>query len=241
MGASSLSSGFRLALIGAMEEEVAEFLAHAEVTRTVEKPHFKVHEATLFGSPVVIVKCGVGKVFAALITQYLIDHYSLSGVISTGVAGGLSDQLSIGDVVVSRDCIHHDMDVRALGFARGHIPFTDFRIFWGDETLLARALSTRLESGHKVAAGRILTGDQFISGARHETHGHLTEELEGDAVDMETAAIAQVCFVNTVPFLSVRTLSDKADGTAHVDFNAFLPEVVRNSFSVVRGLLTIVP
>jgi 5'-methylthioadenosine/S-adenosylhomocysteine nucleosidase len=146
--------------------------------------------------------------------------------------------LSIGDVVVSRDCIHHDMDVRALGFVRGHIPFTDFRIFWGDEALLKKALSARLESGHRVAAGRILTGDQFISGARHETHGHLTDELEGDAVDMESAAIAQACFVNEIPFLSVRTLSDKADGTAHADFNAFLPEVVRNSFSVVRKILT---
>ena len=226
-----------IAIIGAMQEEVAEFLAHATVTRTVEKPHFKVHEAELFGVPVVIVKCGVGKVFAALITQYLADHYPLSGVISTGVAGGLSDNLSIGDVVVSRDCIHHDMDVRALGFVRGHIPFTDFRIFWGDEALMAKALETQLESGHKVAAGRILTGDQFISGARHETHGHLTDELEGDAVDMESAAIAQVCFINGIPFLSVRTLSDKADGTAHVDFNAFLPEIVRNSFSVVKGIL----
>ena len=234
-------SSTRVAIIGAMEEEVAEFLAHASHTRTVEKPHFKVHEAELFGTPVVIVKCGVGKVFAALITQYLADHYSLSAVISTGVAGGLAPGLSIGDVVVSRDCIHHDMDVRALGFVRGHIPFTDFRIFWGDEALLAKALGTRLESGpnsnHKVAAGRILTGDQFISGARHETHGHLTEELEGDAVDMESAAIAQVCFINGIPFLSVRTLSDKADGTAHVDFNAFLPEIVRNSFAVVREIL----
>jgi adenosylhomocysteine nucleosidase len=227
----------RTAIIGAMEEEVAEFLAHARVTRVVERPHFKVHEATLFGAPVVIVKCGVGKVFAALITQYLADHYPLSAVISTGVAGGLAANLSIGDVVVSRDCIHHDMDVRALGFVRGHIPFTDFRIFWGDEALLSRALAAKLESGHRVAAGRILTGDQFISGARHETHGHLTEELEGDAVDMESAAIAQVCFINAVPFVSVRTLSDKADGTAHVDFNAFLPEIVRNSFAVVRSVI----
>ena len=227
----------RIAIIGAMEEEVAEFLAHATVTRRVERPHFTIHEADLLGTPVVIVKCGVGKVFAALITQYLADHYSLWAVISTGVAGGLATHLAIGDVVVSRDCIHHDMDVRALGFVRGHIPFTDFRIFWADDTLMKKALETKLESGHKVAAGRILTGDQFISGARHETHGHLTEELEGDAVDMESAAIAQVCFINGIPFLSVRTLSDKADGTAHVDFNAFLPEIVRNSFAVVREVL----
>jgi 5'-methylthioadenosine/S-adenosylhomocysteine nucleosidase len=226
------------AIIGAMEEEVAEFLAHAKVTRVTERPHFKVHEGMLFGAPVAIVKCGVGKVFAALITQHLIDRYAPSAVISTGVAGGLSPNLSIGDVVASRDCIQHDMDVAALGFARGHIPFSDLRVFWGDEALLKRALRAKLESGHRVSSGRILTGDQFIAGARHETHGHLTAELQGDAVDMESAAIAQVCFVNEVPFLSVRTISDKADGTAHVDFNAFLPEVVRNSFAVVRGILS---
>ena len=196
------------------------------------------HEGVLFGAPAAIVKCGVGKVFASLITQYLIDRYAPEAVISTGVAGGLSPRLSIGDVVASRDCIQHDMDVRALGFDRGHIPYSELRIFWGDEALLKRALHVKLESGHKVSSGRILTGDQFISGERHETHGHLTAEMQGDAVDMESAAIAQVCFVNEVRFLSVRTISDKADGTAHVDFNAFLPEVVKNSFDVVRGILS---
>jgi adenosylhomocysteine nucleosidase len=226
------------AIIGAMDEEVAEFLAHARVDRVVEKPHFKVHEGVLFGSTVAIVKCGVGKVFASLITQYLIDRYAPEAVISTGVAGGLASRLAIGDVVASRDCIQHDMDVRALGFDRGHIPYSELRIFWGDETLLKRALRAKLESGHKVSSGRILTGDQFISGERHETHGHLTTELQGDAVDMESAAIAQVCFVNEVRFLSVRTISDKADGTAHVDFNTFLPEVAKNSFDVVRGILS---
>jgi 5'-methylthioadenosine/S-adenosylhomocysteine nucleosidase len=130
------------------------------------------------------------------------------------------------------------MDARALGFALGHIPYSDLRFFEADAALTARALSVRLASGHKVVAGRILTGDQFIAGARHETHGHLTGELEGDAVDMETAAIAQVCRGNGLPFVSVRTISDKADGTAHVDFNAFLPEVARNSFDVVRGILS---
>jgi adenosylhomocysteine nucleosidase len=227
-----------VAVIGAMEEEVAEFLAHAEDTRLTERGIFRIHEGTLFGAPVVVVKCGVGKVFAAMTAQHLVDAYAPSAVISTGVAGGLSPSLGIGDVVVSRDCAHHDMDVRALGFPRGHIPFSDLRFFETDRDLARRALATRLPSGHRVAAGRILTGDQFISGARHETHGHLTGELEGDAVDMETAAIAQVCHAHGVPFVSIRTLSDKADGTAHADFTAFLPEVARNSFEVVRHILT---
>lgn len=220
-----------------MDEEVAEFLAHASDVQVAEKGTFKIHEGSLFGAPVVVVKCGVGKVFAAMTAQHLIDAYAPSAVISTGVAGGLSPALDIGDVVVSRDTAHHDMDVRALGFPRGHIPFSDLRFFETDPDLARRALATRLASGHRVALGRILTGDQFISGARHETHAHLTEELTGDAVDMETAAIAQVCHAHGTPFVSIRTLSDKADGTAHVDFGAFLPEVARNSFEVVRALL----
>jgi adenosylhomocysteine nucleosidase len=228
----------RVCIIGAMDEEVLEFLSHSDVSRVAERTHFRVHEATLFDVPVVIIKCGVGKVFASLITQHMIDTYSPAAVISTGVAGGLSRDLSIGDVVVSRDTAHHDMDVRALGFARGHIPFTDLRFFSADENLARLALSADLtDRSHKLVSGRILTGDQFISGARHETHGYLTEELDGDAVDMESAAIGQTCFVNEVPFVSIRTLSDMADGSAHVDFNKFLPEVVSNSFHIVKRVL----
>jgi len=225
-------------IIGAMVEEVEEFLAHAQVTRVVDRGAFHVHEAVLCGVPVAIIKCGVGKVFAAMITQHVIDAYAPLAVISTGVAGGLSPRLSIGDVVVSRDCIHHDLDTRALGFPRGRIPYTDYRFFAGDDALVNRAVATDLtDHGHKVVAGRIVTGDQFIHGDRSTTHAYLTEELEGDAVDMESAAIAQVCTVNKTPFVSVRTLSDMADGSADVDYMKFLPEVARNSFKVAKRVL----
>ncbi len=221
-----------------MDEEITEFLSHADVSKVVERKFFRIHEASLFDSPVIIVKCGVGKVFASLITQHVIDAYHPSSVISTGVAGSLSETFSIGDVVVSTDCAHHDMDVRALGFERGRIPFTDLRFFRADENLVRSALTGRLESaGHKIMAGRILTGDQFMSGNHRETHGHLTGEFDGHAVDMESAAIAQVCFVNETAFVSIRTISDNADHNAHVDFNQFLPVVVSNSFQVVKGIL----
>lgn len=225
-------------IIGAMVEEVEEFLAHAKVSRVVDRGAFHVHEAVLCDKPVAIIKCGVGKVFAAMITQHVIDAYSPAAVISTGVAGGLSPALGIGDVVVSRDCIHHDLDTRALGFLRGHIPYTDLRFFAGDETLVRLATGADLgDRAHRVVAGRIVTGDQFIHGDRATTHAYLTDELHGDAVDMETAAIAQVCTVNKAPFVSVRTLSDLADGSADVDYMKFLPEVARNSFHIVKAVL----
>jgi adenosylhomocysteine nucleosidase len=228
----------QVVIIGAMVEEVEEFLAHARVERVVDRGAFHVHEAELCGVSVAIIKCGVGKVFAAMISQHVIDTYHPSAVISTGVAGGLSPALAIGDVVVSRDCIHHDLDTSALGFPRGRIPYTDYRFFAADATLIRLAVSADLENrSHKAVEGRIVTGDQFIHGDRATTHAYLTEELEGDAVDMESAAIAQVCTVNKTPFVSVRTLSDLADGSADVDYVKFLPEVANNSFHIVKAIL----
>jgi adenosylhomocysteine nucleosidase len=225
-------------IIGAMDEEISEFLAHGIISRKSQRKCFCVYEASLFDYPVIIIKCGVGKVFASLITQYAIGEYQPSAVISTGVAGSLSEKLSIGDVVVSSDCVHHDMDARALGFERGRIPYTEARFFAADKNLAKSALSADLESrDHKIVSGRILTGDQFISGVRGENHRYLTEELKGMAVDMETAAIGQVCFVNEIPFVSVRTISDNADHEAHIDFNKFLPIVASNSFHIVKHVL----
>src|SRR5690606_76459 len=155
----------RHVIIGAMVEEVEEFLAHARVTRVVDRGAFHIHEAVMCDVPVAIIKCGVGKVFAAMITQHVIDTYAPASVISTGVAGGLSPALSIGDVVVSRDCLHHDLDTSALGFPRGRIPYTDYRFFAGDDTLVRLAVAADLgDRTHKLVAGRILTGDQFIHG-----------------------------------------------------------------------------
>ncbi len=226
-------------ILGAMEEEMREFFSQAVITNVVRHQAFTIHEGTLFGVAAVMVKCGVGKVFASLITQSLIDAYRPSAIISTGVAGALSENLRIGDVVVSRDCVQHDMDARAIGFERGRIPYTDYRFFAADEKLVQRALSCRLESArHQIVAGRIVTGDQFIAGARGEVLRYLTAELNGDAVDMESAAIAQVCCVNATPFVSIRTLSDNADHSAHLDFHKFLPLVAQNSFHIVKHLLS---
>jgi adenosylhomocysteine nucleosidase len=230
------SSG--ICIVGAMDEEIEGFLSHGRILKTHEHAFFCVYEASLFDLPVTIVKCGVGKVFAALITQHVIDTFRPRAVVSTGVAGAVSKNLRIGDVIVSQDCVQHDMDVRALGFERGRIPFTDFRFFPADENLRRLALSATLESpDHTVVSGRILTGDQFMSGIGEESYRFLTQELKGDAVDMESAAIAQVCFINEIPFVSVRTISDYANSTAHIDFNAFLPVIVHNSFRIVKQIL----
>jgi adenosylhomocysteine nucleosidase len=224
-------------ILGAMEAEVAEVLRHAVLLRTDAWCGFDFHHVLLFGKNCIVVKCGVGKVFAAMVTQHGIDAYSPSAVVFSGVAGALSPVLDIGDVIVSRDLVQHDVDGRALGFVRGQLLYTDLKIFTADPALVAKAMSTNLE-GPTLHLGRILSGDQFMTRHDIEAHHHLTEEMGGDAVEMEGAALAQVCHLNQVPYVVIRSISDKADGEAVKDFSAFLPVVARNSYAVLRTLMT---
>lgn len=222
-------------LIGAMDAEIDEYLNHLEQKEIKHWKSFTFYEGILAGKQVVICKSGVGKVFAALVTQKLIDTYAPAGILFTGVAGGISDKLNVGDVVVADDCIQHDLDARGLGFPRGAVPYTEHRYFKTDHRLKKLALSAPCQ--HPIHEGRILTGDHFITKSEMHEFNYLTEELQGDAVEMEGAAVGQVCSVNEIPFLIIRTISDKANEEAAVNFNKFLPVVANNSFEVVSHIL----
>ncbi len=225
-----------IGIIGAMDAELEEYTKYITDCEKKYWNDFLFQKGRLFNKKVIIVKSGVGKVFASMVCQKLIDEYGPNLIIFTGVAGALNKQLEIGDVVISKDCINHDMDGRALGFSRGTIPYTDYKIFVADDRLKKLALSAKLD-GHNIIEGRNLTGDQFLTKKKIKEYQYLTDELKGDSIDMEGAAIAQVCTLNKVPFLIVKTISDKADGTAVKDFNKFLPIAAKNSFNVVRTIL----
>lgn len=219
-----------------MDAEISEFLVHAEIVAQENWHGFIFYTVRLQGREAILVKCGVGKVFAALVSQHLIDAYSPDALIFTGVAGALNPEYAIGDVVIGRECIQHDVDGIALGFARGRLLYTEYQTFAGDPAMLKAALGAQLD-GHKIRAGRILTGDQFMTRTEINHHRYLMDELAGDAVEMEGGALAQVCAVNGIPYLVVRTISDRADGDAVEDFTRFLPVVAHNSFAVVRQIL----
>ncbi len=225
-----------ICIIGAMDTEIDRFVKNSRVSNERVWNNFIFRKAKLFEKNIVIVKSGVGKVFAAMVCEKLIDEFNPRAVIFTGVGGALSKKLNIGDVVISRDCIQHDLDAEALGFPRGEIPFTEHRIFLADQNLRNYALSTTIE-GKKIMEGRILTGDQFITKKEMKDHKYLIDELKGDSIDMEGGSIAQVCTINTIPFLIVRTMSDKANGDAVQDFNKFAVVVAKNSFKVVSSIL----
>lgn len=225
-----------ICIVGAMDAEICEFLKHSNITHEEDWNEFVFRKGKLCDKEVVIVKSGVGKVFAAMVAEKIIDEFNPKAVVFTGVGGGLNPTLEIGDVVVSSDCIQHDLDAEALGFPRGQIPYTEHRVFVSDRNLLRTALQTKLR-GHKIFAGRILTGDQFITKKEMKDHKYLMDELKGDVVEMEGGAIAQVCTITKTPFLIVRTISDKANGEAVEDFNAFSNVVAKNSFEVTQTIL----
>src|SRR5690606_31155766 len=179
---------------------------------------------------------GVGKVLSTCVAQRLIDTYAPKALLLTGICGALAPHLAIGDVVIGSEYLQHDLDVEPLGFPRGQIPYTDLRVIRADRTLLEIASSYQSED-HAVHIGRILTGDQFLTSAERETHRYLTEELQGAVVEMEGASIATVAYINAVPFLAIRTVSDRANEEAHLDFEKFLPVASENSFELVRHLL----
>lgn len=225
-----------IGIIGSMDVEISQYLKNSELERETSWNGITFYETGLFGKKTVVVKSGVGKVFAAMVCERLIDEFDPGAVIFTGVAGALNRELDIGDVVLSETCIQYDLDAEALGFPRGEIPYTHLREFKADEALISIAGSTKLR-GNKVITGTILTGDQFMTTKETKEHKYLTEELHGDVIEMEGGSIAQVCTLNKIPFIIVRTVCNRADGTAAADFNKFLPLAARNSFNVVKSLL----
>ncbi len=219
-----------LAIMSAMAEEIEHYLDTCTVDDTRERAGLTIHEGRYCGHELAMVKAGVGKVNAAMCTQVMIDDFDVDAVICTGSAGALHDDLDIGDVVIAEDCVQHDVKVDFLGLPTGQIPFSDLRFFSASNELVRRACEVDLP-GHSIRTGRVCTGDTFIQDEALRTK--IREDLEGDCVEMEGAAVGQVCTLNDVPFLLVRAISDRADGSSDVDFQDFLHEAAQSSAQIV--------
>lgn len=222
-------------LIGAMDEEIKLLLECMENTQTMVKAGIKFYSGTAFGKTVVLCKSGVGKVNAAVTTQILLDTFGVSRVLFTGVAGALDPGLDIGDIVISSQCIQHDMDATALGYPRGVIPYQKISIFPADEALVQLAEQACQSLKQHFVTGVVLSGDQFI--ASPELVASLRQELNGACAEMEGAAVAQVCFMNGIPFVIIRSMSDKADGSAHVNYRDFTVEASEHSHAILEHML----
>ncbi|GIP20359.1 5'-methylthioadenosine/adenosylhomocysteine nucleosidase [Paenibacillus sp. J22TS3] len=226
-----------LGLLGAMDEEIALLLADMQDKETVTASGISFTKGSLLGKQVVVCRSGVGKVNAAVTTQVLIDRFGVNAILFTGVAGAAHPDLNIGDIVISSSCQQHDMDVTALGFAKGVIPYQSVSDFPADDRLikLAEEACGRICKEHKYVVGKVLSGDQFI--ADHAVVRSLYEDLNGVCVEMEGSAVAQVSHMNGIPYVVLRSMSDKADGTANVNFAEFTVEASRRSYEILSDIV----
>lgn len=227
----------RIGIIGAMDEEVEGLKALMEDGVITRKASMDFYAGTLEGKNVVIVRSGIGKVNAAVCTQILADDFDVEVVINTGIAGSLNNDINIGDIVISTDLIHHDMDAVAFGYPKGQIPQMDKFSFQSDSALRSLAVKACREVNPdiQVFEGRIASGDQFV--ADQSVKDFIVSEFGAYAVEMEGAAIAQAASLNKIPFLVIRAISDKADGSAHVDYPAFEKLAIEHSMKLTRKIL----
>lgn len=227
----------RIGIIGAMDEEVDILIQLMEVRETVEKASLKFYKGTLEGKEIVLVRCGIGKVNSALCTQILISEFDVDAIVNTGVAGALHADLGVYDIVISTDAIQHDFDTTVFGDKKGVIPRMESSTFVADERLVKAAYESSVAETktHKVVKGRVVSGDIFISSK--ELKDELVNEFDACCGEMEGAAIAHVCSLNATPFVIIRAMSDKADGTADVTYDEFVQDAAHNSKDIVVNML----
>ncbi len=222
-----------IAILGAMEVETALLLEQLERPQQEVRQGFALQRGELRGQPVVLATCGIGKVNAAKASTLLLAE-GASAVIFTGVAGALDPELRPGDIVISSDCMQHDVDVTALGYEAAHIPGES--LSWqADARLVELAAEAAGGLGVRVRTGRVLSGDIFMADPARARQLHA--DLAGSCVEMEGAAVAQVCAAAGVPFVIVRSISDRADGGAKPDFREFTELAARQSHEVVSRIL----
>ena len=228
----------KIGIIGAMEVEVETLKKDMEVGRVMKKAGMEFHEGVLNGMPVVVVRSGICKVNAAVCTQILIDDFGVDGIINTGVGGSLNAEINIGDIVISTDVVHHDVNAVEFGYALGQIPQMKVFSFPADETFAekAKAACNRVNPDITVWRGRICSGDQFVSS--QEQKDQIIKAFHGWCTEMEGAGIAQAAYLNDVPFIIVRAISDKADNSAYVDYATFEKKAAEHSVRLVEALMS---
>ncbi len=228
----------KIGIIGAMQVEVDDLVKKMENASSEKIAGVTYHTGKLCGVDVVIARSGIGKVNAAIAATVMAQHFKVTAIINTGIAGSLSNELNIGDIVLSTDCLEHDMDATGFGYKRGVIPQMADSDFKASEKLIeaAKKAASEVLSSINVKAGRVVSGDQFISDDAKKKE--LKELFDPMCTEMEGAAIAHAAAVNGVEFLIVRAISDKADGSANMDYEKFEKLAVENSVKLMTAMLS---
>ncbi len=211
-----------IGIIVAMQEELEEIKKYVEEPQEKEIKHITFIEGKIAGKKVVLVQCGIGKVNSAMATQILIDYFDIEYVVNIGVAGALNPFINIGDVIIADKLIQHDFDITAFGHSKGYITGVgDF--IYSDKTLvnkIQKLSDNNKNREYKIEIGTIASGDIFCTDISMKNK--IYAKFNADCVEMEGAAIAQVCYLNKIPFIVMRSISDSPNGENEITFNEFL-------------------
>ena len=224
-----------IGIIGAMEAEVLGLISKLSSHSSELVGGIEFHTGELFGKSLVIAKCGVGKVFAAMCAEAMIIRYSPDLIINTGVGGALDPTLNTADIVVATTLCQHDMDTSPLGDPKGMISGINRIFFDADKRCTEIVKKSGTEKGITVKEGVIASGDKFV--ADKNTADRISREFAASVCEMEGAAIAQVAYVNGIPFTVIRAISDGANSDSSMDFPTFLKIAARNSEELTLSLI----
>jgi adenosylhomocysteine nucleosidase len=226
-----------IVIIGAMEEEITLLKAQINHCQTKQIAHLEVFTGTIAQHTVCLVQCGIGKVASAAATALLIQAFKPDAVINTGSAGGFDPDLNIGDVVIASKLLHHDVNVTHFGYELGQVPQMPL-YYESDDNLIdiAEKAVSSLDNV-QVKTGLVCSGDSFV-GSDEAANNIKNNFSDMKAVEMEGAAIAQVCHLMDTPFVVIRSLSDIAGKTSTMSFEAYLETAAKNSASLVLNMIT---
>ena len=232
-----------IGIIGAMDKEVDDLKAVMSGLGEESQPKVEKHAGmefwtgTLSGHEVVLVRSGIGKVNAAVAAEALAAIFNVRAIINTGIAGSLDADIDIGDIVLSTDALEHDMNVKGLGYERGIIPDQEESIYVADEKIrsVAKTACEKVCPDVKVFEGRVVSGDIFVS--EKDMKDKMIASFSGMCTEMEGAAIAHTAWLNQIPYLIIRSISDKADDSAEMDYPTFQKKAIENSVKLVTEMM----
>ncbi len=224
-----------IGIIGAMQIEIDGIKALMEDSVTINISGIEFVKGKIYGKNVVTAVCGIGKVFSAVCAQTMILGFSPDVIINTGVAGTLTDELSIGDVAIADKVVQHDIDTTALGDEPGLISGLNIVYIPTDDNITGILSESVKELGLNCKTGTIATGDCFIND--NEKKKSIIDKFSAIACEMEGGAIAQTCYINNVPFSILRAISDGGDENSHLDYSAFLKKAAETSIEVIKKFI----
>ena len=224
-----------IGIIGAMDEEIALLLENMTEKQESTIANTLFVQGKIEGRDVVLLKSGIGKVNAAMATTIMHERFSPSYVINTGSAGGFSEELEVGNIVISSHVVHHDVDVTSFDYAYGQVPGMP-EMFLADPILISKATAALKELAVHSSTGIIATGDSFM--ADPERVSFVREKFPTlIAAEMEAAAVAQVCYQYDKPFVVIRALSDIAGKESSISFDAFLTTAAKNAAELIIAMI----